>query len=71
MLFTISPPYKKFLLAIKTYVGKTKVNSLKSYLQWELNMGPLVFYFEAFLTELITLQVLTEGDLTSLVFVHQ
>ena len=34
------------------YVGKSKINSSKSYLHWELNMGPLEFYSDTFLTEL-------------------
>ena len=33
-------------LAIKTYVGKRKINlAIKCYLQWALNMGPLVSKF--------------------------
>ena len=60
--------YTKFTkLAMK---GKSQKISNKSYLQWGLNLGPLVFYSIAFLTEL-TWQVLIEGYLTSLLFVHQ
>ena len=44
--------------------------SEKRYLKWGLNMVPLVFHSDAFLTEL-TWQVLIEVYLTSLLFVHQ
>ena len=43
------------LTAIKAYIQKNKIN----YSQWGLNLGSLVFYSDAFLTELIW-QVLIE-----------
>ena len=42
----------------------------KCYLQWGLNMGPLVIHSQAHLTEL-TWQELIEGHLTSLLLMHQ
>ena len=55
-------------LSVNAYVKKSKINSAKtSYLQWGLNLGPLVIDSDAFLTE----QVLIKGYLTSLSLVHQ
>ena len=41
------------MLAIKAYVGKSKLNSAnKNYIHLGLNLGTLVFHFNAFLTVL-------------------
>ena len=58
---------KLAMLAIKAYVGDNKINSAKRIPHLGLNMGLLMIYSNAFLTE----QVLTEGYLTSLLSVHQ
>ena len=41
------------MLAIKAYVGKSKLNSAnKNYIHLGLNLGTLMFHFNAFLTVL-------------------
>ena len=40
------------LFTIKAYTGKSKMNSVKSYLQKGLNLEPLVIHSDAFLAEL-------------------
>ena len=64
------------MLAIKAYVGKSKINSAKKLLTLEIETGTLelmvthlVLYSHAFLTEL-TWPVLSEGYLTLLLLVH-
>ena len=64
------------MLAIKAYVGKSKINSAKKLLTFEIETGTLelmvthlVLYSYAFLTEL-TWPVLSEGYLTLLLLVH-
>ena len=58
------------MLTIRSYIGKSKIYSAKSYLQWGLKLVLLVFYSDALLNEL-NWQVLIERYLTSLLFVHQ
>ena len=41
---------KLAMLAIKSYVGKSKINFEKSYLKWGINPVHLVFYSDTFLT---------------------
>ena len=53
------------MLTINAYIKESKINSAVG-----IERGPLVFYSDAFLTEL-TWQVLIEGYSTSLSFVHQ
>ena len=51
-------------------MGKSKLNSAKSCLEWVLNLGLLLMHPYGFLAEL-NLQVFTEGYLTSLLLVQQ
>ena len=48
---------------VGTQITNEHQMSVKSYLQWGLNLGPLVICSDAFLTEL-TWQVLIKGYLT-------
>ena len=48
-------------LAIKAYIGKSKINlAIKCFFYAGLNLGPLVFQSDVFLTDL-TWQELIEG----------
>ena len=55
------------MLAIKSYMGKSIINSEKKLAPVRIEIG---IHSDAFLTEL-SWQVLTEGYLTSILLVHQ